>query len=137
MFTNALNILDYIKTLVANNVAPGITNVYLDEPLDLVYSDLPLIAIYPIKEDFVYDSSTNTEDKKQLSIRIEIRLPGGPASSTCTPVLNTIATAIKADKWLGGLSDYTELQTIQWANDTTSNGKVSGASLDIQVNYLT
>jgi hypothetical protein len=135
MFTNSLAIINQIKTdLTSALTVPNLT-INLDEPLDLVYSDLPTLSIYPLKEDFVFSDSF-TQDKKQLFIRIELRMVSGPASTICTPVINDISTAIKADRTLGNLADYVELQSIQWANDKTESGYVCGASLDLQVDYL-
>lgn len=134
MFTNATEILTQLKTLI-DGTALGIT-VNLDEPLELVYDDLPSISIYPLREEFIYDGSYN-QDKKQLAIRIELRMKGSPASTYCTPAINTIATALKADRTLAGLADYVELQSLQWANDITEKGYVCAASLDLQVDYLT
>ena len=137
MITNSLAILNQIKdqvTTATSSLLPTAT-ISLDEPIDLVYDNLPEICIYPISEDLIYDESFS-EDKNQLSIRIEIRLVSGPASVVCTPILNAIGDNLKSDLRLNGLSDYLEIQRIQWANDKTADGNVCGASIDLQVNYL-
>ena len=132
-FTNSTAILTQIQTdLTTANL--GIT-INLDEPLELVYDDLPSISIYPLREEFIYDGSYN-QDKKQLAVRVELRMKGSPASSICTPIMNTIASAIKADRTLNGLADYVELQSLQWANDITEKGYVCASSLDLQIDYL-
>ena len=133
MFTNSTAIMTQIQTDL-NAASLGIP-INLDEPLELVYDDLPSISIYPVREEFIYDGSYN-QDKKQLAIRIELRMKGSPASTYCSPVINTIASTIKADRLLGGLADYVELQSIQWANDITEKGYVCAASLDLTVDYL-
>jgi hypothetical protein len=135
MFTNAPAILTYLKTLIETNVTNPSFNVNLDEPIELVYEDLPSIAIYPIREDFNYDESFS-QDKKNLSLRIEIRMKGSPASTIATPIVNQISTLIKADRTFAGLAEYVEIQSLQWANDRSEKGLVCGAALDLQVNYL-
>lgn len=136
MYTNAVAILNQIKSILTTSVVITDLTISLDEPLDLIYSDLPSIAIYPLKEDLLYDEGYS-QDKKQLSVRLELRMKSGPASTVCTPVVNTICSAIKANRTLGNLADYVEIQTIQWANDKTESGYVCGASVDIVINYLT
>ena len=137
-YTNALAIIETIRDLITAPVTalyPDIT-LNLDEPINLVYSDLPSISVYPLREDFQYEESFGSSDKKHLAVRVELRMKGGPASTVCTPVVNAIAAAIKADVRLGGLATYVELQSIQWGNDTTGSGAVCGAAVDIQVQYL-
>jgi len=134
VFTNCQAILNQIQSDLQAAI-PAIP-VFIDEPLNLVYADLPNIALYPVREDFVYDESFQSEDKKRLIIRVELRMAGGPASSLCSPIINTIAAAIRADRTLAGMAMYVELQGVEWANDTVSQGKVCGASLDIQVDNL-
>ena len=136
-FSAAVQILEQIVadlTAPVTTLLPKVT-ITLDEPLTLVYTDLPSVSIYPMREEFLYDESFS-DDKKQLSVRIEIRCTKGPASTVCAPIIEAIVTAIKADRTLGGTAQYVEPQTIQWANDITSSGAVCGASLDLQVNYL-
>lgn len=135
MFTNSTAILTKIKSILDAGVTLQNVNISLDEPLNLIYSDLPAISIYPIREDFIYEESYN-QDKKHLSVRIELRMKNGPASNTCSPVINQIAGLLKSNRTLDGLADYVELQSIQWANEQIEQGIVSGASLDIQVQYL-
>lgn len=113
---------------------PGIA-IHEDEPLELNYPDLPMVAVYPYKEDYIYEESFE-QGKKRLALRVEVRLKGSPASSVASPVINTIVSALQADPWLGGLATYVEHQSIQWANAKTSSGLACGASLDIQVDYL-
>jgi hypothetical protein len=138
-FTNVLPIITKIKDLITGPVTALIPLVTIstDEPINYVFSDLPMLNVYPIKEDFVFDESTNSEDKKHLAVRIELRLAGAPASSLCTPIMNAICAAIKANKRLDGLAVYVELQGLQWANDSTSSGAVSGMSLDLEIQYFT
>lgn len=136
MYTNSTNILNQIKTQITTATASilpdaDITN---DEPIELIYDSLPQICIYPLKEELLYDESFS-QDKKSLSIRIEVRQKGSPASSVSTPVVNAICDNLKGSK-LAGLVDYIELQTIQWANDRTTEGNVCGSSIDIIINYL-
>lgn len=139
MFTQVLPIMDKIQSDLITPITSlvhGIT-INLDEPLNLVYTDLPTLCIYPVKEDFDYNGSDNVQDKKNLFLRLELRMKKGPASTVCTPVINQIVATLKADRTLGGLADYVEFQTIQFANEQTESGQVCGASLDIQVDYLT
>ena len=137
-YTNALAIVQKISDLINAPVKALVPTMSfnLDEPINPVFSDLPLVSTYPIREDFVYDESTNGSDKKSLSIRIEFRMKGGPASTVCTPIVNAIAAALKASPRLDGLAIYVELQSIQWANDTTGSGNVCGAAIDVQVFYF-
>jgi hypothetical protein len=137
MYSNAVAIIDRIRTTLTapvQGLVPGMS-LNLDEPLSLVYSDLPALAIYPIKEDLLPDESF-TQDKKSLSLRIELRMKSGPASTICTPVINTVCAALKADRTLGGLAVYVEIQSLQWANDNSESGVVCGASIDLVVFYL-
>ena len=138
IFTNVQPILAKLKALITTPVTAllPLVTISTDEPLNFVTSDLPLLNIYPIKEDFIFDESTSGEDKKHLSIRIEIRMAGAPSSTLCTPVMNAICAAIRANLRLDGLVVYTELQTLQWANDSTSSGSLSGMSLDLEVQYF-
>jgi hypothetical protein len=137
-FTNAPAILTQIKsqiTTALSTLLPS-ASISLDEPLDLVYDNLPEICVYPLTENFVYDESFNSASKKLLNVRIEIRMKSGPASSVATPILNAIASNLKADLRLNGLVDYLELGSIQWANDKTMEGNVCGCSLDVSLSYL-
>lgn len=137
MVSNALEILHYLRDNLEAplTLAVPAMRVTLDEPLTLVYSDLPSCSIYPVREDFVPDESSNSSDKQHLALRVELRMPGAPASTVCTPVLNVITQALKSDLRLGGLADYVEAQTIQWASETVAEGPVCAASLDILVAY--
>ena len=137
MYSNAVAIIARLRSTLTAPVqalVPAMT-LNLDEPLSLVYSDLPALAIYPIKEDLLPDESF-TQDKKALSLRIELRMKSGPASTVCTPVINAACAAIKADRTLGGLADCVEIQSLQWANDNSESGVICGASIDLVVNYL-
>ena len=139
MFTNALAIAQELKTIItapALAVVPGMT-FNLDEPVNLVWDDLPVVSTYPVSEEYNYDESTGASDKKHLRLRIEVRVKSGPASVVCTPVVNAVCAAIKANRSLNGLAQYVELQTIQWANDNTGSGVVSGAAVDVLVQYFT
>lgn len=138
MFTDALSVAQAIKTKITAPVTALVSTMSfnLDEPINLVYSDLPMVSTYPVREDYNYEESTTTHHKKHLTLRVEIRMAGGPASSTCTPVVNAISDAILGDRTLGGLAQYVELQSIQWANDNTGSGVVSGAAVDILVQYF-
>lgn len=137
-YTNALGIIEKLRDLLRTPVlaqTPTMT-LNLDEPINLVFSDLPMLSTYPVREDFVLEESTNNQNKKHLTVRIEVRVKGGPSSSICTPLINTIADTIRANPRLDGLATYVEIQSIQWASDTTSSGIVSGAALDVMVQYL-
>lgn len=137
MFTNSSVILEQLKNQITASVINLLptASIALDEPLDLVYDNLPEVCIYPMTEQFVYEESFS-QDKKLLNLSIEIRMKSSPASSVCTPVVNAICDAIKADLHLAGLADYVELQTIQWANDKTTEGQVCGAAISVAVSYL-
>lgn len=137
MFSRAIEILQQIQTDITapvTNILPSI-KINLDEPIDPIYEDLPLIAIYPVKETFDLQESAGTETYKHLFLRIEIRLLGIPASLVATPIVNAISSAIQADQFLGGLAVYVELGDINWASDRVAKGNICGASLDIQVDY--
>lgn len=138
-FTNVLPIITKLKDLITGPVTAlvPLATIALDEPINFVFSDLPMVNVYPLTEAFVFDESTSREDKKHLSVRVELRLAGAPASSLCTPIMNAICTAIRANPRLDGLATYVELQGLQWANDSTSSGSVSGMSLDLDVQYFT
>ena len=137
MFTNALAIITHIKAdLAAIPTLPDGININLDEPITLVYEDLPSLSVYPLREEYLAEDSFQSESKKRLLVRVELRLKGSPASTLCTPVINLICDAIRADRTLGGNVDYVEIQSIQWANDIAKEGYVCGASIDLQIDYL-
>ena len=137
-YTKCLDIINRIKTTITAPVIAQVPTmeIVIDEPVNLVFSELPNIAIYPMTEQFIYAESFNQNDRKQLMVRVELRMKGGPSSQVCTPVVNTICAAIKADRTLGGLVTYVEIQMIQWANEQTGSGVLSGSAIDIQVNYF-
>ena len=129
-FTNNVAIIEQVITDITSAVSSyNITNINNDEPINLIYSDLPSIAVYPVKEDFIYDESSSNNDSKKLYLRIELRMKNGPASIVCSPV-------IKADRTLNQLAIYVERQSIQWANEQISQGQVCGASLDLEITYF-
>ena len=137
MFTNVLNIITRIHTDLQATI-PGLLpniKISLDQPLEPVYSDLPCIYIIPVKEEYIYDDSTNNEDKKRLHLTIIGQFQGSPASSVATPILNAVASALKTDRTLNGLAFYVELQDVFWATDDKANGSVCGFALDVQVDY--
>lgn len=133
-FTLAQEILDQIK---ANLAAVTDIRITLDEPLEYVWEDLPEINLFPVQEDFSFENSSNSQDDKQLQVRLALKMPGGPASSVCTPVINAICEGIRQDRTLNGLAYYVELQSIKWFNDKISEGHVCAATLEFTVNYLT
>ena len=143
MFTNAAAILQRIQADVTaglDALLPGVP-VNLDEPVDLIYEDLPYVAIYPVNEGYLAESESQPDDKKRLTLRLVYRakagpLHGGSAALVCTPVINAISAAIKADLWLGGLASYVELQGIDWGNADFGKGQVAGSSLEVQVDYF-
>jgi len=138
MFTNNVAIIAQVISDITSAVSTySITNINNDEPLNLIYSDLPAIAVYPVREEFIYDDSSSNSEKKKLALRIELRMLGGPASIVCSPVINSISDAIKADRTLNGLAVYVERQSIQWANEQISQGQICGASLDLEIEYFT
>ena len=139
MYTNSTAIMEEIKTILTNGLSasnPDLT-IILDEPIILDYNSLPLLCIFPMKEDYSYDESFGSEYKKDLSVNISIRLKGKPASSLATPFVNSICDLIHSNRDLNGLADYVEIQTIQWGNDRVEEGYVCGASIDLQIKYLT
>ena len=136
-FTNNVAIIEQVITDITSAVSSyNITNINNDEPINLIYSDLPSIAVYPVKEDFIYDESSSNNDSKKLYLRIELRMKNGPASIVCSPVINSISDAIKADRTLNQLAIYVERQSIQWANEQISQGQVCGASVDLEITYF-
>lgn len=137
MYTKSLEILTQIKADMVSIIAtlPANITINLDEPITLVYDDLPSLSAYQIREDLLPEDSYS-QYKKRLLVRIELRMVGSPASTLCTPVVNLICAKLKADRTLGGLADYVELQSIQWANDIVASNYVCGASIDIQIDYL-
>lgn len=137
-FTNAPAILAKVKAILIGPITALVPTISVstDEPVNFVFSDLPLLNIYPVKEDFIFDESTNNEDKKHLSLRVELRMACSSASAVCTPMMDAICIALKANRRLDGLAVYTELQGLQWANESTSSGSVGGMSLDIEVQYF-
>jgi len=136
MFTNVQAYVSKIITdLEAANLIPGV-NVSNDEPLELVYSDLPNITVIPTTEDFVYDDSSNSSDMKELNISIQLRMQGSPATTLCSPVINQIVSTLRNDAMLGSQNTvYVEFGNLSFANDRISDGKVCGASLDIKIRY--
>ena len=137
MYSNVQAILTQISTQVQTAVIGLLPTATLsfDEPLSLTYTSLPEIAIYPLMEKTI-ESDSFTQDKKELSIRIEIRQKGGPASSVSTPVVNAICDSLKQTLRLNNLIDWLSVETIQWANDRVVEGAVCGASIDLTIHYL-
>lgn len=142
MFSNVLAIITQIKadlTAPVTALLPGV-EIHLDEEIDLVYDDLPALAIYPTEErndeEFQNDFAT-CPFKKDLFLRIELRVKGTPASQLCTPALVAIVEALQADPRLGGLIDSIEAGTVTWATGHIGSGLVSGACLELIVRYIT
>ena len=136
-YTNSLAIIQRIQADLITSITPLLPGlkINLDEPNSYVWNDLPVIAVYPMKEDYVEESASQTQDFKQLHITIEIWMKGCPASSVVTPIVQAIAACIRADRTLGGLAMYVELGTIQWANTQIGSGLASAASLELRVDY--
>jgi len=138
MFTNALAIIQRIQADLAASIPtylPGVT-IYLDEPLDIIYTDLPVMVISPNKEEFIYDSESQNQDKKRLLVKILLFVKGGPSSSLCSPIMNYVVSALKADRTLGGLAMYVEFQGLEWLSGEDIDGRVSGASLEVMIDYF-
>ena len=138
MFSNVINIITRIQTDLQASI-PGLlptVTITLDQPLEPVYTDLPAIYILPTKEEFIYEDSTNNEDKKKLHLAIICQLQNGPASTVATPILNAVVTALKADRTLGGDALYVEFSDVVWATDDNANGTVCGFALDMTVDYF-
>ena len=138
MFTNVEYYLDRIIEDLQTPISALLPNVQFvtDDPVNIVYTDLPIISVMPITEEFIYDDSSNSSDLKELKISILLRMAGTPASSLCSPIINQIVSTLRKDRMLG-TSDtvYVEFQGISWASDRVAEGKLCGASLDILVRY--
>lgn len=140
-FTNVVAILEKIQADITGPVTallPGVA-VHLDEDVDLQYADLPAIAIYPTEErndeEFQNDFATSPF-KKDLFLRIELRVAGTPASLLCTPAIVAIVQALQADPRLGGLINNIEAGTVTWATGHLGSGLASGACLELTVRYV-
>jgi hypothetical protein len=141
MYSNAPAILTQIK----NDITAPITallptvQVHLDEDLDISYADLPIVAIYPTEErtDADYNNDNLGPFKKELAIRIEIRMGGTPASTLCTPIINAIVATLQTDPGLGGLCNNFDFEPITWATGHLGSGMASGAALEMLIRYIT
>jgi hypothetical protein len=149
MYSEALPILQQIQadiTAPITALLPTI-QIFLDDPVDFLYTDLPAIAIYPIKEEHDDSQDTNSQYYKVLTLCVVFRtispsivLSSGrttnsPASIIATPIVNAINAAIMADRQLGGLAIYVEPGTIYWASNHVSQGIVVGADIEFTVKY--
>jgi len=136
-YTNSLAIIQRIQADLITSITPLLPGlkVNLDEPNSYVWTDLPVMCVYPMKEDYVEESASQNQDFKQLHVVIECWQKSGPSSVISTPIIQAIAASIKADRTLGGLAMYVELGTIQWANTQIGSGLASAASLEIRVDY--
>jgi hypothetical protein len=141
MYSNAPAILAQIKADITAPITALLPNVqlHLDEDLEIVYTDLPCIAIYPTEErnDADFNNDNHGPFKKELAIRIEIRMAGTPASALCTPIINAIASALQADPLLGGLCNNFDFEPITWATGHLGSGMASGAALEMLIRYIT
>ena len=140
-FSSVLPILERIAADITGPVTallPGVA-VHLDEDVDLQYSDLPALAIYPTEErnDEEYQNDFSTSQfKKELFLRIELRLAGTPASLLCTPIMVAIVAALQSDPMLGGLINSIEAGTVTWATGHLGSGLASGACLELTIRYI-
>lgn len=139
MFTNQLAIINKIKADIQTSVLSIQPDMQfsLDEPIEPMYDNLPCVYIYPVKEDYNFSESFQDSSAKTLMLRIIIQMKSGPASIICNPIINMISDTLMADRTLGNLINYLELQSIHWGNDRLKDGNICGAALDIEIKYLT
>jgi hypothetical protein len=141
MYSNSNAILAQIKTDITSSVTALLSTVkiYLDDDLDISYDQLPVVTIFPTDEtndsDFYNDISGPF--RKELAIRIELRMAGTPASLLCTPIINAIVTALKSDPRLSGLVDNFDFGTVTWATGHLGSGMASGAAFEMTIRYIT